>query len=833
MTTTANDTVERSTISGVGPYPFSFRVFDESELTVTAIVSGAPTALALTTNYTVSGVDVAAGGSITLVSATATAYAGATLDVRSNTVLDQPTSFRNQGTFLASSHEDAFDRLSRQIQDLNRKFMSTLRLPEYLNTNGEISPLANWLNRYLYVNTSGQIEPAAAITTTALTQALIGGLLYPQTTAEVSAGVVPTNYAIPSHDYGGHIYPERYGTIDANGFDSGGIECSAVVYLAQKVQRQCHAPIFFQGRTYVCSIDVHYSGCTILGAGPYSTILKMPIWTVAVVSTTVVSNVHTVVCAGPHHMWVDRSVKVYGTTDSTHNQTFLVLSILSPTSFTCQQLSIPNANGSSTGGFISPANGIDFGELMNGNSATAAYHGSTLWGICFDGQRSLRVAPTNDLSDWGIGLTQYSDWHHSNVRAIHWWHGGHGHFILSNNGYCNVQVEDCGFGPTIQPPGVDNNACKNILYDCTSIDCNYGFRVLSNMDNLTGTVRVKNATVTGAIFGVSALNNGHNCNFTVTVFGGCIVGGVQIGGPMQSGQFRIVVDDVSGDAVQEVYNADPLFIPLGNSYNVTTSRCGGTSAIIGGNDGHWIINSNEDCQTNSPYSVIVRGQRNTYSVGLRGQEISASVTAATKANPAAITTSGAHLLITGDNVIFASVGGMTQLNSGVYSVTVTSATTFTLDGINSTGFGTYTSGGTVSKQTKGLSLEATSGGNLLTSYMRNAYATGYTDAGAVSGSPNRFLPRTLFGSKTYDCPSLTGIGTPATAQTSTTVTVTGARVGVGDLALARHSVNTGGLIMHAEVTADDLVTVWVTNLTNGTVDPIPGTLFVDVTKGVP
>jgi len=91
-----------------------------------------------------------------------------------------------------------------------------------------------------------------------------------------------------------------------------------------------------------------------------------------------------------------------------------------------------------------------------------------------------------------------------------------------------------------------------------------------------------------------------------------------------------------------------------------------------------------------------------------------TVTAATKATPCKITVStwptdnngGADAnLADGDQVIFQSVGGMTQLNGNVYTVDDANITdkTFTLDDsagvgdINSTAFTTYTSGGTVQR----------------------------------------------------------------------------------------------------------------------------------------
>lgn len=69
------------------------------------------------------------------------------------------------------------------------------------------------------------------------------------------------------------------------------------------------------------------------------------------------------------------------------------------------------------------------------------------------------------------------------------------------------------------------------------------------------------------------------------------------------------------------------------------------------------------------------------------------VTGASQASPCSITTSGAHGLSTGNLVSLSNLGGMTTLNGRYYTITVTSPTTFTLDGVDSSDFPPYTSGG--------------------------------------------------------------------------------------------------------------------------------------------
>lgn len=86
-----------------------------------------------------------------------------------------------------------------------------------------------------------------------------------------------------------------------------------------------------------------------------------------------------------------------------------------------------------------------------------------------------------------------------------------------------------------------------------------------------------------------------------------------------------------------------------------------------------------------------------------------SVSAVSKANPGVITTSADHGLAVGDLVTLHNLGGMTELNDRIYQVaTVPASNTFTV-GVNTSGYTTYTSGGTVHH--RGLTLQ-TSGKNV-------------------------------------------------------------------------------------------------------------------------
>jgi len=73
------------------------------------------------------------------------------------------------------------------------------------------------------------------------------------------------------------------------------------------------------------------------------------------------------------------------------------------------------------------------------------------------------------------------------------------------------------------------------------------------------------------------------------------------------------------------------------------------------------------------------------------------ITAITTADPAQVTSTG-HSLETGDQVLIAGVLGMTEVNNIVFTITVVDANNFTLDGIDSTAYTPYISGGTWTDQ---------------------------------------------------------------------------------------------------------------------------------------
>ncbi|HHS7808261.1 TPA: tail fiber domain-containing protein [Pseudomonas putida] len=142
---TINSAAEFDTNGVATVFPFYFKFLADSDLVVTYVdPQGVASVLTLGTNYTVSGAGEDKGGSIT----TTTVLAGlGKLSVSREMDPYQLTSLRNQGKFLAETHEDVFDRLTMLIQqgwgNLLRALVRPFGRDYYDAENRNISNLAD------------------------------------------------------------------------------------------------------------------------------------------------------------------------------------------------------------------------------------------------------------------------------------------------------------------------------------------------------------------------------------------------------------------------------------------------------------------------------------------------------------------------------------------------------------------------------------------------------------------------------------------------------------------------------------------------------------------
>lgn len=137
---TVASTVSRNNYVGNGAtsvYPYSFYVIRQEDLLVTVVnLSGTETTLAITTDYTVSGVGTAAGGNITLVNANQAwltagkLTTGFGLTVRRVREVTQETDIRNQGSYFPADIEDALDECVMIDQQQQDEIDRSLKAPE-------------------------------------------------------------------------------------------------------------------------------------------------------------------------------------------------------------------------------------------------------------------------------------------------------------------------------------------------------------------------------------------------------------------------------------------------------------------------------------------------------------------------------------------------------------------------------------------------------------------------------------------------------------------------------------------------------------------------------
>jgi hypothetical protein len=145
-TTNRND---YTATGSVDTYAYTFRIFDEDDLTITVKnLSNVETTLTKTTHYTVTGVGSLTGGNVVLVNGAFDWIDGDgdlkqdyTITIRRVLDLIQETDIRNQGAFYPEVHEDQFDKLVMIDQQQQDEIDRSIKIPESVDPssfNGEL-----------------------------------------------------------------------------------------------------------------------------------------------------------------------------------------------------------------------------------------------------------------------------------------------------------------------------------------------------------------------------------------------------------------------------------------------------------------------------------------------------------------------------------------------------------------------------------------------------------------------------------------------------------------------------------------------------------------------
>ena len=103
--------------SGGPDFPIPYRFLQNSDIEAVLTKQDGTTETLTGAQYTLTGAGAQSGGTLTSTYAAGVlAVPGATLTVSRVMVAVQPTDLRNQGRFLAETHENVFDRLTMLIQ---------------------------------------------------------------------------------------------------------------------------------------------------------------------------------------------------------------------------------------------------------------------------------------------------------------------------------------------------------------------------------------------------------------------------------------------------------------------------------------------------------------------------------------------------------------------------------------------------------------------------------------------------------------------------------------------------------------------------------------------
>lgn len=168
--------------------------------------------------YQVNGVDVDSGCTVVFSGAIPNLWL---IDIRTATPELQSTSIKNQGGFLPELHEEAFDRLTREVQDLLRlTYTYGIHASDNEGTPWPAlpGPLARRGLGLVFDNVTG-LPAAGFLTAQAVTAGLIGPIMNPLTAAEIALGIAPTNFIYSADPY---VDPRRYGADPTGVADSTG-----------------------------------------------------------------------------------------------------------------------------------------------------------------------------------------------------------------------------------------------------------------------------------------------------------------------------------------------------------------------------------------------------------------------------------------------------------------------------------------------------------------------------------------------------------------------------------------------------------------------------------
>ena len=156
---TVSSEVKRSDFAGNGSttaFATGFRFLQNSDIKVIQTVdsTGVETVQTEITNYTLTGAGLDAGGTVTMLIAPPT---GTTLTIKRDVPLTQGTDYIENDNFPAESHEEALDKLTMIVQQIQEELDRSLKLSEAQQSSGLTLPVPV-TNRFLQWDVNGDLQ---------------------------------------------------------------------------------------------------------------------------------------------------------------------------------------------------------------------------------------------------------------------------------------------------------------------------------------------------------------------------------------------------------------------------------------------------------------------------------------------------------------------------------------------------------------------------------------------------------------------------------------------------------------------------------------------------
>ena len=233
-------------------YTVGFRFLDNTHLVVTKtqVSTGAVSALALTTDYTVTGAGAPTGGTVTLVAASRCA-SGYTLSIKRVATFTQTTAFSSQGAFSPKAIENALDKTTMLAQQLQRDQMDAANAATVAQENSALAASS----------------AAAAAASAAAAQAAVVAASAPGNATPITATGTSTAVTLANR-WAREVWVEDEGAVGDGTTDDYAAIASAITKAAGKKLR------FTAGKTYrytqpltITGVDVDFGGATLLYAG--------------------------------------------------------------------------------------------------------------------------------------------------------------------------------------------------------------------------------------------------------------------------------------------------------------------------------------------------------------------------------------------------------------------------------------------------------------------------------------------------------------------------------------------------------------------------------------